>query len=168
MFSFLKPAERPVIDALEKYEIFFAKNQPEYSPLRALSSNTKDGRVMSRWALTPELRKAIAEGADIFITQLTFGKALQPISVAIGDDPDPTYFREKFNLGVGKITMTFIVFGDPVKVEVDARLPLGWAVIEALASVKQSNVDLQSLELRTQDGYPVSIRAVPAELMIRD
>lgn len=86
MFDYLSPTTSPVIDGMESREIVYAKNQPEYIPLRTLR-NTSDDMcgVVSRWALTPQQRKLVAEGADIFLELSTFGQPLQPIRMAIGD-----------------------------------------------------------------------------------
>lgn len=85
MFEYLNPADRPVVDGLEEHEVVFAKDQPEYIPLRTLVSKDNRTRVMSRWTLTPEQRKAIAEGADVFLILSTFGNPLQPIQMAVSD-----------------------------------------------------------------------------------
>ncbi|HWQ97243.1 MAG TPA: hypothetical protein VN538_03995 [Clostridia bacterium] len=97
-FDYLLPADRPVVDGLEKHEVVYAKDQPEYLPLRCLRSVSADVKVMSRWTLTPEQRKAVAEGADIFLTLFTFGQPLQPIILAVSDNPNPAYFESYFNL----------------------------------------------------------------------
>ncbi len=78
MFSYLKPKDGPVISGLEEKEVVYAKNQPEYVPLRTLVSNGRDRRVLSRWEPTLEQRKAISEGADVYLQLLTFGQPLQP------------------------------------------------------------------------------------------
>lgn len=97
-WQYLQPADRPVIDGLEAHEVVFAKDQPEYIPLRTLRGNTEQGQVLSRWTLTPEQRKAVAEGADIFLQLLTFGKPLQPIVMAVSDNPNADYYREAMQL----------------------------------------------------------------------
>ena len=97
-FEYLNPANASVIPGLEKFEVVYAKNQPEYIPLRTLRSCTHEGKVMSRWTLTPEQRKAVADGADIFLTLLTFGHPLQPIVMAVSDNSNPDYIRHDFNL----------------------------------------------------------------------
>ena len=86
MFDYLSPKNGPVVDGLESREIVYAKDQPEYIPLRTLR-NDKDPMVgvVSRWSPTAQQRKAIAEGADIFLELSTFGQPLQPIRMAIGD-----------------------------------------------------------------------------------
>lgn len=101
-FEWLNPADAPVVPGLEAHEIVFAKNQPEYIPLRALRARTDDGRVMSRWSLTPEQRKAVASGADVYLTLLTFGNPLQPISIAVATDIDPDYVRADYGSALRK------------------------------------------------------------------
>lgn len=85
MFDYLKPADKPVFAGLESEEVVYAKDQPEYIPLRTLVSSGPDRRVISRWTLTDEQRKAVAEGADIFLELSTFGKPLQPIRIMVSD-----------------------------------------------------------------------------------
>lgn len=97
MFEYLTPADRPVVDGLESHEVVFARDQPQYIPLRCLRAETPEGDVMSRWTLTPEQRKAVTDGADIFLTLQTFGNPLQPILVAVSDSPNAAYFAARFN-----------------------------------------------------------------------
>ena len=85
MFRYLKPNEGPVFDGLESQEVIYAKDQPQYRPLRTLVSKGPERKVISRWTLTAEQRQAIAEGADIFLILLTFWEPLQPIMLATGD-----------------------------------------------------------------------------------
>lgn len=91
MFDYLQPKDGPVVDGLEDEEIVYAKDQPEYIPLRTLKSSARSGAVISRWSPTEEQRKAIADGADIFLEMWTFHQPLQPIRMSISDgklDPD--------------------------------------------------------------------------------
>jgi hypothetical protein len=97
-FEYLSPANKPVIPGLEGFEVVYAKDQPEYIPLRTLRSRTDEGKVMSRWDLTPEQRKAVANGADLFLTLLTFQGPLQPITLAVATDINPDYIRLDYNL----------------------------------------------------------------------
>ena len=78
----------PVVPGLEPFEIVFGKDQPEYRPLPALRGRRPYYAVMSRWQLTAEERKQIAEGADLYISQMTFGRPFHPelIVVAKADD----------------------------------------------------------------------------------
>jgi hypothetical protein len=59
--------------------VTFAKDQPQYRPLPAIVIAGPDGRVITRWVLTDAERAQIAAGADLYIQQLTFGHALQPM-----------------------------------------------------------------------------------------
>jgi hypothetical protein len=85
MFDYLSPRNGPVVDGLENQETVYAANQPEYIPLRTLRANGPHGAVISRWTLTDEQRKAVTEGADIFLELSTFNQPLQPIRMAISD-----------------------------------------------------------------------------------
>lgn len=85
MFDYLLPRNGPVVDGLEHQETVYAKDQPEYISLRTLVSSGTERRVISRWTLTDEQRKAIAEGADLYLMLLTFGGPLQPIQIAVSD-----------------------------------------------------------------------------------
>lgn len=98
MFEFLKPANRPVIDGLEEYEFVMAKDQPEYIPLRCLPGNTPQGERLSRWTLTPAQRQAIANGADIFLELWTYNHPMNPIRIAVSDNPNPDFFRHEYKL----------------------------------------------------------------------
>jgi hemin uptake protein HemP len=84
MLTYLSPKDGPVVEGFEPEEVVYAKGQPEYIPLRTLVGGPQR-RVTSRWALTPEQRTTIADGADIFLTLTTFGKPLQPILLAISN-----------------------------------------------------------------------------------
>ena len=96
MFEYLQPADRPVIDSLEQFEIVMAKDQPEYNPLRVLPGN--EGERLSRWTLTHEQRQAVADGADIYLELLTFNHPMQAIRMAISDRPNPEFFAEVYRL----------------------------------------------------------------------
>jgi hypothetical protein len=94
MFDYLSPKDGPVIDGLESKEVVYAKDQPEYIPLRTLKSDGPMGAVISRWTLTQEQRIAVVNGADIFLELSTFGNPLQPIRMAISDGKvDPNWVR---------------------------------------------------------------------------
>jgi len=85
MFEYLKPRNGPVVDGLESQEVVYAADQPQYIPLRTLRANGHMGGVISRWTLTPEQRKAVANGADIFLELSTFHEPLQPIRMVVSD-----------------------------------------------------------------------------------
>jgi|HubBroStandDraft_5_1064220.scaffolds.fasta_scaffold1526715_1 hypothetical protein len=67
---------KPVIEGNEEFELIATDSTNVYDPLPVLEV---DGAVMSRWTFTDEERKYIAEGGDLFICQLHFGHAIQPI-----------------------------------------------------------------------------------------
>jgi len=94
MFDYLQPRNGPVVDGLEDQEVVYAKKSLEYAPLRTLVSSGRMGGVISRWTLTPEQRKAIAEGADIYLELSTFHQLLQPIRMAVSDGKlDPRWVK---------------------------------------------------------------------------
>jgi hypothetical protein len=94
MFDYLQPRNGPVVDGLEAQEVVYAKDQPEYVPLRTLKSSGRMGAVITRWTLTPEQRKAVAEGADIYLELSTFHQPLQPIRMAVSDGKlDPRWVK---------------------------------------------------------------------------
>lgn len=91
MFDYIHPANAAVIGGLEDLEVVYAKDQPEYLPLRTLVSAGRERRVVSRWSLTETQRAAVASGADVLLELSTFGWPLQPIRMAVADgqvDPD--------------------------------------------------------------------------------
>ena len=66
-------------------ELVVALDQPEYLPIIVLCVRYSDGTLGAsvRFRLTPEEREQIAKGADIVITELTFGRAFTPINVQV-------------------------------------------------------------------------------------
>jgi hypothetical protein len=93
-YEYLTIHDGPVIEGLEGLEVVYAKDQPQYLPLRALRADTKEGLVLTRWTLTPKQRKAVAAGADVFLELLTFRQPLQPIRIAIGNGKiDPEWVK---------------------------------------------------------------------------
>ena len=89
MFDYLDPHDGPVVIGLEKHETVYAKDQPQYRPLRTLPSLGGVGAI-SRWHLTDAQRKAIAEGADIYHSLLHFGRPLAPSLVMVMSEPADT------------------------------------------------------------------------------
>jgi hypothetical protein len=66
-------------------ERIIALDQPEYIPIVALPMCYSDGtRGLSvRFRLSDTERKAIAEGSDIVITELTFGNPFTPVDIKL-------------------------------------------------------------------------------------
>jgi hypothetical protein len=83
MLTTINPRKGAVVDGYEDYERVYAKDQPEYNPLRTLRSPS--GNVISRWSLTAEQRLMIAAGEDIFLELMTFNQPLQPILLYLAD-----------------------------------------------------------------------------------
>jgi hypothetical protein len=78
---------RPVSPNTGADEIQLAKDQPEYFELPAAvyhNSALNSPEIVTRWTLTDAERLAIAEGADIFVSQTTFGELFRPINVQVG------------------------------------------------------------------------------------
>jgi len=73
----------PVIAGGEAVEVVYAKDQPEYTPLPTFRT---DNVVLSRWRLDDTERAWLLAGNDLFITQITFGGALQPIMPFLATD----------------------------------------------------------------------------------
>lgn len=65
------------IGCVEGYKpIVFAKDQPEYNPLPALT----DGHtVITKWKLSDKEIKDIFDNRVVYLKILTFGRPLQPI-----------------------------------------------------------------------------------------
>jgi hypothetical protein len=98
MFRYLLPKDGPVFEGLESREVIYAKDQPEYMPLRTLVSDGHLRRVISRWTLTDDQRAAIGRGDDIFLMLLTHGNPLQPIQIALGNGKEDHGWIERFLL----------------------------------------------------------------------
>lgn len=66
-------------------ERVIALDQPEYAPIIVLPVRFEDGvsGLSVRFRLTDEERKAIAEGQDLLITELTFGGPFTPLSMSV-------------------------------------------------------------------------------------
>lgn len=90
----------PIIPGLEKYEIKIGgadAGQPEQDALPILRA--VDGRVITRWTFTEEERRAIAEGADLYLTTMTFNQPFQAVKMDIGS-PQPGASTERIKLNM--------------------------------------------------------------------
>jgi len=93
-YDYMAPADAPVFKGLEHIEIVFAKDQPQYNPLRCLRGRGRFVPVLSRWSFTPEQRSAIADGGDVILELSTFGQPLSPIRMAVTHgEIDPDWVR---------------------------------------------------------------------------
>ena len=73
----------PVMPGSESIEIVIGKDQPEYLPLPAVYLDARTSPMLTRWRLSDEERKLIADGADIVLTQLTFRLPFQPVHLQV-------------------------------------------------------------------------------------
>jgi hypothetical protein len=96
MFDYLSASIGPVVEGLEDFEKIYALEQAEYIPLRTLPG--EDGQsAITRWGLSDAQRKAIAEGADIFLEVIHFRGPLAPVRMAIGkQENDAALWNEWF------------------------------------------------------------------------
>jgi len=76
------PVTPVLADEFQPDEVLLGADQPQYSPLPALRS--QGGVIMSRWTLSDAERKAVAEGADIYLSVLTFNMPPQPVYLEAG------------------------------------------------------------------------------------
>lgn len=68
----------------EDIEIVLAKDQPElYIPLPAVYLEMECRPMVTRWRFSDEERKAVANGADIVLQQLTFKQRFQPVQLQV-------------------------------------------------------------------------------------
>jgi hypothetical protein len=73
----------PVMPGSRPIEVLLGEGQPEYVPLPAVYLNAESLPMVTRWSLTEAERAAIAAGADVVLTQLTFGFRFQPVHLQI-------------------------------------------------------------------------------------
>lgn len=68
-----------------EFERVLALDQPEYEPIIVLPVVFKGGLTGAavRFRPSDEERKAIADGGDIIITELTFGQLFTPLNVDV-------------------------------------------------------------------------------------
>jgi hypothetical protein len=85
----------PVMPGSESIEVVYGKGQPEYNPLPAVYLDTPARPVITRWRLTDEERAAIAAGADIVLTLLSFGTPLQPSHLQVCQPNEMPMFVEE-------------------------------------------------------------------------
>ena len=66
-------------------ERVIALDQEQYVPIIVLPIRYSDGisALAVRFRLSTEERKAIAEGADIILTEMTFGGPFTPVHIAV-------------------------------------------------------------------------------------
>jgi hypothetical protein len=82
MFEYLSASIGPVVEGLEDFEKIYALEQGQYIPLRTLPGENGDSAI-TKWELSEEQRKAIAEGADILLEVLHFKGPLAPVRLMV-------------------------------------------------------------------------------------
>ena len=71
-----------LVPAGSRAVIMAEQQQDTYQPLPSIK--TPQGCVITRWALSDVERRAIFDGADVFVAIHTFNAPQQPIQVMIG------------------------------------------------------------------------------------
>lgn len=111
-FSYINSTDGPVVKGLEPLEIRFAESQEQYETLRGLRSTAREGLVMTRWSPTPQQRKAIARGEDIFLELMTWRGDLQPIRMSVCGDPNADAVAVAYGLDVSGFRVIPIPAGE--------------------------------------------------------
>lgn len=77
---------RPIAPRVGLPEVMLAEEQPEYLTVCVAMVTYTDGTqgIMTRWKLSDEEKAKIAAGEDIYLSLLTFGQPMQPITLEIG------------------------------------------------------------------------------------
>lgn len=71
----------PVVPGFDLPETLYAKDQPQYIPLPSYRLEDDSGTVMTRWRLSWKERLTILLTGDLWLTMLTFNRALQPVKL---------------------------------------------------------------------------------------
>ncbi len=71
----------PVIPNQKHDEIIVAENQDEY--LNLPSIRLADQSILTRWKLTDEEKKIVAETGDVYLIMQTFGKPVTPVMMQV-------------------------------------------------------------------------------------
>jgi hypothetical protein len=82
MFEYLSASIGPVVEGLEDFEKIYALEQGQYIPLRTLPGENGNSAI-TKWELSEEQRKALAEGADILLEVLHFKGPLAPVRMMV-------------------------------------------------------------------------------------
>ena len=77
-------ASSPVLPGHESIpETVFGAGQPQYTAIPAVIVPGPEGEVITRWEFTEEERAAIAGGASLYLSVLTFGKSFHPVLLRV-------------------------------------------------------------------------------------
>ena len=77
---------RPVAPRVGAPEVMMAQDQDQYLTVcvALITYSDQSQAVMTRWRLSDEERALIAAGNDVYLTLMTFGQPMQPITMEIG------------------------------------------------------------------------------------
>lgn len=78
----------PVIPDENHKEVIVAEDQEQYQNLPSISLS--DGSILTRWKLSDEEIKIVAETGDIYLHMLTFGKPVTPVLLMV-EKPEIIY-----------------------------------------------------------------------------
>lgn len=79
---------RAISPNIGSLEFILGEEQLQYHALPAAQHPGVLGvEMVTRWAFTPDERRAIAEGEDLYLRHLTFGHPFQPIAPSVGWAP---------------------------------------------------------------------------------
>ena len=82
----MQPVSPVLNEDYKPFEKVYAKDQPQYNPLPVIRD--PKGVLLSRWRLSDDERAAIANGADIMLSNHTFNQPLQPVRLEVcGHEP---------------------------------------------------------------------------------
>ena len=85
----------PVMPGSKEIEIVLGEGQPQYIPLPAVWIDSPARPMVIRYRLTEEERRAVADGADIVMQQLTFHSPFHPVNLqVVGRDEMPVLIEE--------------------------------------------------------------------------
>lgn len=89
----MKPVS-PVIPGVgvDLSEVVYAANQPQYQPLPAF--RCVNGKILTRWELTPDEIALVAEQGYIYLAINTFNQPLQPVFLSV-TPPDRIEYVEQ-------------------------------------------------------------------------
>jgi uncharacterized membrane protein YagU involved in acid resistance len=80
----MKPVRFPEVN------VTYAEDQPQYIPLPVYKPrHDSEGRVVSCWQMTWRERFSAFFGGKVWLTQLTFGRSLQPVCLDIEKPIEP-------------------------------------------------------------------------------
>lgn len=74
-------AVSPVIPQADETEKIYAENHPEYQPLPSIRRD--DGVVLTRWLLSEDERRLVAEQGYLYVALITRDGKIQPLKLTV-------------------------------------------------------------------------------------